>query len=136
MESVSEKNNFIYLVVSLVALLLAGALVGQFPSTLGQHIFQAVSVVTLGMSTFGFRSARFRLQTGVVFTLSVLIIVVLGVLPNATGISSIVSIGGAVSAADCAHRVSDGIHCRGFKGARQLLQALLAGESSQAQRHR
>jgi voltage-gated potassium channel len=89
MESVSEKNNFIYLVVSLVALLLAGALVGQFPSTLGQHIFQAVSVVTLAMSTFGFRSARLRLQTGVVFTLSVLIIVVLGGFLNANGMSSL-----------------------------------------------
>ena len=89
MESVSEKNNFIYLVISLVVLLLAGALVDQFPSTLGQHIFQAASVVTLAMSTFGFRSTQLRLQTGVGFTLSVLIIVVLGVLLDATGMSSL-----------------------------------------------
>ena len=89
MESVSEKNNFIYLVISLVVLLLAGALVDQFPSTLGQHIFQAASVVTLAMSTFGFRSTQLRLQTGVGFTLSVLIIVVLSVLLDATGMSSL-----------------------------------------------
>ena len=89
MESVSEKNNFIYLVISLVLLLLAGALVDQFPTTLGQHIFQAASVVTLALSTFGFRSTQLRLQTGVGFTLSVLIIVVLGVLLNATGMSSL-----------------------------------------------
>jgi len=88
-ESVSEKNNFIYLVISLVVLLLAGALVDQFPSTLGQHIFQAASVVTLAMSTFGFRSTQLRLQTGVGFTLSVLIIVVLSVLLDATGMSSL-----------------------------------------------
>jgi voltage-gated potassium channel len=88
-ESVSEKNNFIYLVISLVLLLLAGALVDQFPTTLGQHIFQAASVVTLALSTFGFRSTQLRLQTGVGFTLSVLIIVVLGVLLNATGMSSL-----------------------------------------------
>jgi hypothetical protein len=89
MESVSEKNNFIYLIVSLVFLLLAGALVDQFPSTLGQHIFQAASVVTLALSTFGFRSTQLRLQTGVGLTLSVLVIVVLGVLLDATGMSSL-----------------------------------------------
>lgn len=75
--------------ISLVLLLLAGALVDQFPTTLGQHIFQAASVVTLALSTFGFRSTQLRLQTGVGFTLSVLIIVVLGVLLNATGMSSL-----------------------------------------------
>ena len=89
MESVSEKNNFIYLLVSLVVLLLAGALVNQFPSTLGKHIFQAASVVTLALSTFGFRSTQLRLQTGVGFTLSVLIIVVLGFLLDVTGMSSL-----------------------------------------------
>ena len=60
----------------------------QFPSTLGQHIFQAASVVTLALSTFGFRSTRLRLQTGVGFTLSVLVIVVLSVLLDHAGMSS------------------------------------------------
>jgi voltage-gated potassium channel len=88
-ESVSEKNNFIYLIVSLVILLLAGALVDQFPSVLGQHVFQGASVVTLGLSTAGFRSTRLRLQTGVGATLTVLLIVVLGVLLNVAGMSSL-----------------------------------------------
>jgi voltage-gated potassium channel len=88
-ETVSEKNNFIYLIVSLVVLLLAGALVDQFPSTLGQHIFQAASVVTLALSTFGFRSTKLRLQTGAGFTLSVLMIVMLGVLLDEAGMSSL-----------------------------------------------
>ena len=38
MQPVSQKNNFIYLIFSLLILLLVGALVDQFPSTLGQHI--------------------------------------------------------------------------------------------------
>jgi voltage-gated potassium channel len=87
-ESVSEKNNFMFLIVSLVALLLAGALVDQFPSSLGQHIFQAASVVTLGLSTFGFRSTQLRLKTGVGFTLSVLVIVIFSVLLDEAGMSS------------------------------------------------
>ncbi len=89
MEFVSEKNNFIYLIVSLVALLLAGALVDQFPSDLGQHIFQGASVVTLGLSTFGFRSTQLRLHMGVGLTLSVLVIVMLGVLLDEVGMSSL-----------------------------------------------
>lgn len=89
MESVSGKNNFIYLIVSLVVLLLAGALVDQFPSALGQHILRAVSVVTLALSTFGFRSTRLWLQTGVGFTLSVLVIVIFGVLLDGAGTSSL-----------------------------------------------
>ncbi len=89
MESVSEKNNFIYLIVSLVILLLAGALVDQFPSVLGQHVFQGASVVTLALSTAGFRSAKMRLHTGAVFTLSVLVIVILGVLLDEAGMSSL-----------------------------------------------
>ena len=89
MESVSEKNNFIYLIVSLVILLLAGALVDQFPSVLGQHVFQGASVVTLALSTAGFRSAKMRLHTGAVFTLSVLVIVILGILLDEAGMSSL-----------------------------------------------
>jgi voltage-gated potassium channel len=88
-ESVSEKNNFIYLSVSLVVLLLVGALVDQFPSTLGQYILRATSVVTLALSTVGFRSANMRLHTGAIFTLSVLVIVILSILLNEAGMSSL-----------------------------------------------
>ena len=89
MESVSEKNNFIYLIVSLVVLLLAGALVDQFPSDLGQHIMQGASVVTLALSTFGFRSTQLRMHTGVWLTLSVLVIVIFSVLLDEAGMSSV-----------------------------------------------
>ncbi|MCP4331207.1 MAG: hypothetical protein GY785_01020 [Gammaproteobacteria bacterium] len=86
MEPVSEKNNLVYLVVSLVILLLAGALVDQFPSSLGQHILQAVTVITLASAFLGFRSSRLRIRTGVGFTISVLVIVILGVLLDVTGL--------------------------------------------------
>ena len=38
MARVSDKNNFVYLTVSLVILLLVAALVDQFPIPLGQHM--------------------------------------------------------------------------------------------------
>jgi len=86
-EPVSEKNNFLYLVVSLVILLLAGALVDQFPGALGQQTLQAVTVITLASAIVGFRSSRLRIRTGSGFTVSVLVIVVLGVLLDEAGLS-------------------------------------------------
>ncbi len=47
MKLVSEKNNFLYMIVSLVILLLVRELVQQFPGKLGQHLFLAVTVITL-----------------------------------------------------------------------------------------
>ena len=64
MESVSEKNNFVYLIFSLIALLLVGALVDQFPGGLGKHTFQAITIVTLAVSIVGFRSTRLHINTG------------------------------------------------------------------------
>jgi len=86
-EPVSDKNNFLYLVVSLVILLLAGALVDQFPSDLGQHILQAVTVITLASAIVGFRTSRLHIRTGIGFTVSVLMIVILGILLDEAGLS-------------------------------------------------
>jgi len=86
-EPVSEKNNFLYLVVSLVILLLAGALVDQFPGALGQHVLQGFTVITLASAIIGFRSSKLRIRTGIGFTLSVLAIVVLGVLLDVAGLA-------------------------------------------------
>jgi len=89
MKPVSEKNNFLYLVISLVILLLVGALVEQFPSKLGQHVFQAITVITLASGIAGFRSSRRWFHTGIGFTISVFIVVVLGVLLDVSGMSYI-----------------------------------------------
>lgn len=86
-KAVSENNNFLYLIISLVVLLLVGALVDEFRHPLGHHIFQAVTVITLAGSIFGFRSSRFRLNTSIGFTLSTLVIVVLGVFLDQAGLS-------------------------------------------------
>jgi voltage-gated potassium channel len=87
MQRVSEKNNFLYLVISLVILLLVGALLDQYPSKLGQHIFQAVTVITLASGIIGFRSSRLWFHTGIGFTLSVLLVVLLSVLLDIAGMS-------------------------------------------------
>ena len=87
MEPVTEKNNFIYLIFSLLILLLVGALKDLGPSILGQHLLQAVSVVTLALSIVGLRASRSRFNTGIFFTLSVLVIVIFSVLLDIVGLS-------------------------------------------------
>ncbi len=87
MKRLSENNNFLYLVISLVVLLLVGALVDQFPSNLGQYFFQAITVITLATSIVDFRSTRLLFHTGIGFTVSVLVVVVLGMLLNVSGLS-------------------------------------------------
>lgn len=86
-KTVSGKNNFLYLIVSLVVLLLVGALVDEFRHPLGHHIFQAVTVIALAAAIVGFRSSRLRLNTGIGFTVCTLIIVVLGILLDRVGLS-------------------------------------------------
>jgi len=84
MEPVTDKNNFVHLIFSLVGLLLAGALVDQFPGWLGKHVFQAVTVGTVALSIVGFRATVLGVKTGIGFTLLVFVIVVSGiVLDNA-----------------------------------------------------
>lgn len=87
MEPVSERNNFIYLLVSLVVLLLVGALLDQFESALGHHLFQALTVITLASAIIGFRSSRLRFNTGIGFALSTLVVVVLSVLLDVAGLN-------------------------------------------------
>jgi len=87
MKPVSENNNFLYLVISLVFLLFVGALVDQFPNDLGQHIFQAVTVITLATGVAGFRSSRLWFHTGIGFTISIFVVVILGILLDVAGMS-------------------------------------------------
>lgn len=91
MDRVSDKNNFIYLTVSLVVLLLVGALVDQFPGapggSSGQHLFQAFTVITLASGIIGFRSSKAWFRTGIGFTVSVLVMVMLGILLDSSGMS-------------------------------------------------
>jgi voltage-gated potassium channel Kch len=86
MTRVSEKNNFVYLTVSLVILLLVAALVDQFPVPLGQHLVQALTVLTLASGVIGLRDSSLHFKTGIGLIASVAVIVLLGVLLDVTGL--------------------------------------------------
>lgn len=86
MTRVSEKNNFIYLTVSLVILLLVAALVDQFPIPLGTHLVQALTVLTLASGVIGLQNSRLRFRTRLGLIASLIAIVLLGVLLDVQGL--------------------------------------------------
>lgn len=85
MSHVSEKNNFLYLTVSLIILLLVAALVDQFPIPLGQHLVQALTVVTLASGVMGLRERRLHVNTKLGLIVAVAIFVTLSVIMDAAG---------------------------------------------------
>lgn len=60
-------------------LLFVGALVDQFPGTLGHQFVQAFSVINIAIGIFGFKSSSAFFRTGIGLILAVITIVVLGV---------------------------------------------------------
>jgi len=86
MTRVSEQNNFVYLTISLVILLLVASLVDQFPVPLGQHMVQALTVLTLASGVVGLRGSRLHVRTRMGFVIGVGAVVLLGVLLDASGL--------------------------------------------------
>ena len=68
MKNISENNNFIYLTLSLLLLLLGASLVDQFTVKHGQQLVQAFTVITLISGIMRFRNSKlsFRIGSGVV----------------------------------------------------------------------
>jgi len=77
---VSEQNNFLYLTVALVLLLLVGALVEQFPTYLGQRLVQAFTVITIAAGVAGFKKSKFLFKTSIGFLVAVILVMFFSVL--------------------------------------------------------
>lgn len=89
MMNISENNNFIYLTLSLLLLLLGASLVDQFTVKHGQQLVQAFTVITLVSGTMRFRNSKlsFRIGSGVVVV--VVAISLLGILLDESGLSNL-----------------------------------------------
>ncbi len=79
MKTVSEKNNFLYLTVSIILLLFVGAISDQYYELAGQHLVQAFSVATIIVGIYGFRLTQKWLHTGIGIAASVVASVILGI---------------------------------------------------------
>ena len=86
MKNISENNNFIYLTLSLLLLLLGASLVDQFTVKHGQQLVQAFTVITLISGTMRFRNSKlsFRIGSGVVVV--VVAVSLLGILLDESGL--------------------------------------------------
>lgn len=82
----SEKNNFIYLTVGLVVLLLAGALVDKMPGTIGPRVVQSSTVGVLALGVWGFRRTASRFRAGIVFVVAVLLLTFAGLILDRAGL--------------------------------------------------
>jgi len=79
MRPVSEKNNFLYLTVGIVVLLLVGAISDQFESMLGHQLVQAFSVINIVVGIYGFKSEKMWFHSTFGITASIVSVVVIGV---------------------------------------------------------
>ena len=86
MMNISENNNFIYLTLSLLLLLLGASLVDQFTVKHGQQLVQAFTVITLISGVMRFRNSKlsFRIGSGVVVV--VVAVSLLGILLDESGL--------------------------------------------------
>ena len=80
MKPITEKNNFYYLTVGLVLMLLVAAVVEQYPGELASRTIQASTVVMLATGVFGFRTTRSRFRASMAYVVAVLLLVVAGIL--------------------------------------------------------
>ena len=85
MPHISEKINFVYLVVGLVLLLFVGALLEYFPGDTGPMIIQAATVATLLISAWSLRENRSWFVAGIVFVLVMFLMVIGGAVMERAG---------------------------------------------------
>ncbi len=63
-QKISEKDNFTYLLVSLVFLLFSSACVDQFMSGYGQNLVVAATIITMIIGIWSVRSINYLFNTG------------------------------------------------------------------------
>ena len=87
MQPISGTNNFIYLTIGLVLLLLAGALFEYFPGDIGPRVIQAATVTILLLTAWGDRANRSRMTVSLTIMLIMCIVVVLGIALDMAGLN-------------------------------------------------
>jgi hypothetical protein len=79
MKPVSEKNNFLYLTVGIVLLLLVGAISDQFEGIVGHQLVQAFSVINILVGIYGFKTPHMWFHTPIGIIVSVSVVVGIGI---------------------------------------------------------
>ncbi|MDX2505395.1 MAG: ion channel [Gammaproteobacteria bacterium] len=85
-KNVSERDNFSYLLISLVFLLFSSACVDEFMilSGLGQYFVVALTIISMSIGVWSIRSSRYAFNTSLGLVLGILVItLIVGVLDMA-----------------------------------------------------
>ena len=89
MQSLSEKNNFVYLAVGLVLMFFIGALLEYSPGDTGPMIMQGATVAALLIGALSQKGSRSRFVTYIIFVLVMLLLIVGGKVLDRAGFSYI-----------------------------------------------
>lgn len=74
MKKISEQDNFLYLLISLIFLLFSGAFVEQFLAGKGQYLVVASTIISMFIGVWSIRSTRFAFNTGIFLVFGVIFI--------------------------------------------------------------
>ena len=80
MNPVSEKNNFLYLTVGIVVLLLVGAISDQFEGLVGHQLIQAFFIINIVVGIYGFQAEERWFHSTLGIIVSILFVIVVGVI--------------------------------------------------------
>ena len=95
-QQLTRKNNFAYLTVALLVLLLCGALVEQFakPYGIARELIMAATVMSLAVGVWSIRGERHWFRSGIGFTVAVLLVAVASELVEFNGLRYLYLLGG------------------------------------------
>ena len=83
---ITREDNFTYLTIALILLLLLSAVLEQFANHAGQHYISASLIVVLAVGVWSFRSEKQTFKIGIGLVFAVLIVSVLSALFDKTGL--------------------------------------------------
>jgi len=88
-KNISREDNFNYLTIALVLLLFINAIIEQFLDGAGQHFVTASLIVVLAVGVWSMRAERRSYTIGVGLVLAVVIVSVLSLVFDRTGLSEL-----------------------------------------------
>jgi len=88
-KAISKEDNFNYLTVALILLLLVNAILEQFLEGAGQHYVTASLIVVLAVGVWSLRAERRSFNIGIGLVLATLVISALNLVLDRTGLSEL-----------------------------------------------
>ena len=86
MKHITEQNNFVFLLFSLVLFLLLGAVVEQMQTDMGQLVVTSSTVVMLAVGIWSFKESKHWFLAGLGILAAIIVVVVIGFILESAGL--------------------------------------------------